>query len=125
MLKPNIKKGKENNFTNPITNESKPIKISNMKPEPVSSRPIEKPNQLGNITTNIPNTTKNSSNPLATSLKNEPISILSLLGSQNYVPLDINNLNLIFNKYDEPKVSSKNLTDIRAYAANTNQGIVR
>ena len=75
---------------------------------------------------NIPHSAKNGRTSLSANFKsNEPISILSLLGSQNYVPLDINNLNLTFNKYDQPKTSSKSLTDIRAYAANTNQGIVR
>jgi hypothetical protein len=50
---------------------------------------------------------------------------MSLLGSQNYVPLSIDNLKVKFDKYDNSKISSKTLNEIRAYAANTNQGIVR
>lgn len=84
-------------------------------------------NNLISPTKQIPQTTKNTNAP---SLKNNtvnngPVSILSLLCAQNYVPLDINNLNAQFNKYDSPRISSRSLTEIRAYAANTNQGIVR
>ncbi len=124
------------NPLNPITQDSRPIKISVKSNHPTIStseypstrisldKGIEndRPNSSSKKVAN-PRTTKNGNAP---SLNiNEPISIMSLLGSQNYVPLDITNLNTTFDKYDQPKISSRILTDIKAYAANTNQGIVR
>ncbi len=117
-------------------NPLSPVQINPLLSEPSSARnfaerPGEKQEtrsftantqQKSNISNpSHPHTTKNAS---LSNLK-EPISILSLLGSQNYVPLDINNVNTTFEKYDTPKVASKSMTEIRSYAANTNQGIVR
>jgi len=112
--------------------ESKPVKIkvkgvNENTPtksyfEKVIDTSTSSPDNYKNIKT-MPNTTKNKSLQLLKS--NEPVSILSLLGSQNYVPLHINNLNENFEKNSQPKISTKTMSEIKAYAANTNQGIVR
>lgn len=140
--------GKENNIMGSLGNNgsaSKPVKLSakhsgsinldndNTKIDRLDKG--EKPSMNKNLEVNAmssttnsniaPNTTKNINAPTLKNNKDEPISIMSLLGAQNYVPLDVNHINVKFDKYDQPKVSSKTLTDIRAYAANTNQGIVR
>lgn len=76
---------------------------------------------------NNPNTTKNNDNSSKSNLfsTNEPIDIMALLGSQNYVPLSLSVLQSSFDKYDNPKISTKSMTEIKSYAANTNQGVVR
>ena len=53
------------------------------------------------------------------------INVMSLLGSQNNTPLSIKNLNLPIPNFENSKFSVKSMTTIKAYAANTHQGIVR
>lgn len=55
----------------------------------------------------------------------EPINILSLLNNQNNTPISTNNLKIHFPTYESTKFSHKSMGIIKAYAANTNQGIVR
>jgi hypothetical protein len=54
----------------------------------------------------------------------EIISVMSLLG-QNQSPLALNNLNFQVQNYESTKHSVKSMNTIKAYAANTHQGIVR
>jgi hypothetical protein len=68
---------------------------------------------------NEPLTTKNSHNK-----KNEMVNVMSLLSGQ-HIPLSLNSLKQNFNYYDETKCSSKSNSYIKAYSANTHQGIVR
>lgn len=54
----------------------------------------------------------------------EGISVSSLINNQN-IPLSLSNLTVYFPFYESTKCSSKSLGTIRAYAANTYQGIIR
>jgi len=55
----------------------------------------------------------------------ETINVADLLGAQNNLPISISNLNANFPNYEGPKCSVKSLTTVKAYSANTNQGIIR
>jgi hypothetical protein len=59
------------------------------------------------------------------SKSNEPIDIMSLLSNQNYVPLSLSCLNIQYPYYDSTKSSTKQIHQIKGYAANTYQGLVR
>jgi serine/threonine protein phosphatase PrpC len=56
--------------------------------------------------------------------QSEGISVSSLINNQN-IPLSLSNLTVYFPFYESTKCSSKSLGTIRAYAANTYQGIIR
>jgi hypothetical protein len=55
----------------------------------------------------------------------EVINVMSLLGSQNNVPISLKNLNASIPNYEISKFSVKSMPVIKAYAANTHQGIIR
>lgn len=55
----------------------------------------------------------------------ELINVMSLLGSQNNTPITIKNLSASIPNYDNSKYSVKSMSVIKAYAANTHQGIIR
>jgi hypothetical protein len=55
----------------------------------------------------------------------EMINVMSLLGSQNNIPITIKNLQANIPNYDNSKFSVKSMSVIKAYAANTHQGIIR
>jgi hypothetical protein len=55
----------------------------------------------------------------------ELINVLSLLGCQNNIPLTTKNLHANIANYDSSKYSVKSMSVIKAYAANTHQGIIR
>jgi hypothetical protein len=56
----------------------------------------------------------------------ETMSVASFLnGGSNLIPLSINNLKSSFPNYENSKYSVKSMQYIKAYAANTNQGIIR
>lgn len=56
--------------------------------------------------------------------KNNVISVSSLISNKN-IQISLSNLNLNFNGYEATKYSNKPSNIIRAYAANTYQGIIR
>lgn len=56
----------------------------------------------------------------------ETMSVASFLnGGSNLIPLSINHLKANFPNYENSKYSVKSMQYIKAYAANTNQGIIR
>ena len=56
----------------------------------------------------------------------ETMSVASFLnGGSNLIPISINHLKTSFNNYENSKYSVKAMQYIKAYAANTNQGIIR
>lgn len=55
----------------------------------------------------------------------EVINVMSLLGTQNSVPITLKNLNANIPNYETSKYSLKSMSVIKAYAANTHQGIIR
>ena len=55
----------------------------------------------------------------------ESVEIMSLLSNQNYVPLSISTLDMYFANYESTKSSTKQINQLKGYAANTNQGIIR
>ena len=55
----------------------------------------------------------------------ETVNIMSLLGNNNPSPLSLGNLNAPIPGYENSKCSVKSLNIIKAYAANTHQGIIR
>lgn len=56
----------------------------------------------------------------------ETMSVSTYLNAgSNLIPLNINNLKTNFPNYENSKYSVKSMQYIKAYAANTNQGIVR
>lgn len=55
----------------------------------------------------------------------DSINIMNLIANENYVPLSVKNLNLNFPNYNPSKYSTKSMSNVKAYAANTYQGIVR
>jgi protein phosphatase 2C family protein 2/3 len=56
--------------------------------------------------------------------KLETINVMSLLNSQ-HIPLTLNTLKSNFNNYESTKHSSKPVSFIKAYSANTHQGTIR
>lgn len=90
-------------------------------------------NTNSNTTKTEPMSTKNSFAPhlqvdfnmtTKTPKANEFLNIMSLLNNQN-IPISIENLSLSFPQYEPSKHSQKSLTTIKAYSANTYQGIIR
>ena len=77
---------------------------------------------INSMTSSKPN---NSTRDLNQNKNIEIINVADLLGAQNNVPISINNLNVHFQNYESPKCSVKSLTTVKAYSANTNQGIIR
>ena len=56
----------------------------------------------------------------------ETMSVSTFLnGGSNLIPLSINHLKTTFPNYENSKYSVKSMQYIKAYAANTNQGIIR
>ena len=55
----------------------------------------------------------------------ELVNVMSLLGAQNNTPISLKNLNANIPNYDPSKYSVKSMSVIKAYAANTHQGIIR
>ena len=56
----------------------------------------------------------------------ETMSVSSYLnGGSNQIPLSINSLKSNYPNYENSKYSVKSMQYIKAYAANTNQGIIR
>ena len=76
------------------------------------------------------NTNININSPVNINTSNPPqkgpeiISINSIFNNQN-IPISISNLNEQFQNYDKAKYSNKSIGYIRAYSANTYQGIIR
>jgi len=50
---------------------------------------------------------------------------MRLLCEQNFLPLNLKHLNTYYDKFEPPKISTKSMTEIKSYAANTHQGIIR
>lgn len=73
---------------------------------------------LSNYNSNGPDNTNGNGNM-------EVINVMSLLGSQNTSPITLKNLNAAIPNYDNSKFSVKSMSVIKAYAANTHQGIIR
>lgn len=55
----------------------------------------------------------------------EMINVMNLLGNQNNTPLTIRNLSFNVNNFENSKCSVKSMQVIKAYGANTHQGIIR
>ena len=55
----------------------------------------------------------------------EMINVMNLLGPQGSVPLNIKSIDANIANYETSKFSAKSMTYIKAYAANTHQGIIR
>ena len=55
----------------------------------------------------------------------DSINVMKLLNDQNFTPLSIKNLNLNFLSYNNSRYSTKSMPILKAYSANTYQGIVR
>jgi hypothetical protein len=55
----------------------------------------------------------------------DSINVMKLLNDQNFTPLSIKNLNLNFLSYNNSRYSTKSMPIVKAYSANTYQGIVR
>ena len=91
---------------------------------PTSKKEEEKPSRKPNNQT-IENNSTCLINSLISNNPDEPLSIMSLLGAQNNVPLSIDTLFTKVHDYEDSKCSSKSLPLVRAYAANTHQGVVR
>ena len=75
------------------------------------------------------NTTANSNvstrNIFATA-ETDQAKVLNILNGHNNIPISINNLKLYSNQnFQTAKYSSKSLSYVRGYSANTNQGIIR
>jgi hypothetical protein len=99
----------------------------NNKFVPLSTRGIG--SQVSNF--NSMNSTKNVRETNAQAMNNSnynsnsPLSVMSLLGSQNNTPITLKNLNAAIPNYETSKSSTKSMTVLKAYAANTHQGIIR
>jgi serine/threonine protein phosphatase PrpC len=78
---------------------------------------------LSNSTTSD-SMTSHSESQMNSNCTNEAISVATLINNQN-IPLALTNLSVYFPLYETTKFSSKSLGSIRAYAANTYQGIIR
>lgn len=76
-------------------------------------------NSIYNISSSNNNTNNSNTN------NSENVNIMSLLASQNLAPIVTKNLTTYVPQYDQTKSSSKSMSLIKAYAANTHQGIVR
>jgi hypothetical protein len=61
----------------------------------------------------------------ATDTGPEVVNVMSLLGNANNIPISVKNLNASIPNYDSSKYSVKSMSVIKAYAANTHQGIIR
>lgn len=55
----------------------------------------------------------------------ETLDVMSLLCNQNYVPLSLSTLQIYFANYESTKCSTKQIKQLKGYAANTNQGLIR
>jgi len=55
----------------------------------------------------------------------DSINVMKLLNDQNFTPISIKNFNLNFLNYSNSRYSSKSMPIVKAYSANTYQGIVR
>ncbi len=85
------------------------------------------PNATSYNTFNTFNTfnTYNTYNVEAADTGPEVISVMSLLGNSSNIPITVKNLNATIPNYDCSKYSVKSMSVIKAYAANTHQGIIR
>jgi hypothetical protein len=118
---------------------TKPVHDDRILTEPSILSPVLGSNRLklGNTNSNQSNNINNQNNHTSNSYSNlyspksddnkniETINVADLLGAQNNVPITINNLYANFPGYEAPKCSVKSLTTVKAYSANTNQGIIR
>lgn len=97
---------------------SSPKEIEVLGSENYSSQPTKKGNDKS---INI-ETMKNYNSEKAP----ETMSVSTYLNAgSNLIPLSINNLKTNFPNYENSKYSIKSMQYIKAYAANTNQGIIR
>lgn len=99
--------------------------INNMK-----SQNIEKDSQNNNQHTNSNSISQQTLTPQNVSSNTntngmEMISVMNLLGNQNNSPLTVRNLSFNVNNYENSKCSVKSMQIIKAYGANTHQGIIR
>ena len=77
------------------------------------------------ITPKSVGTTVSTRNPFAVG-ETDQSKVLNILNGNNNIPISINNLKLFSNQnYQTAKFSSKSLSYVRGYSANTNQGIIR
>jgi len=127
---------KENHFSPPDTKDNNSDKNSNknnfIKGEArnIITRKYDTNNEFKNnkikseIFSNDLTNSKNF-NFLSKDKTRESINVLTLVGDKNLNPLSINNLNLNFPNYNNSRFSGKSMATIKAYAANTYQGLVR
>lgn len=104
-------KSTKNGMSNSTTHKSL---LTSNKFHPLSTR-----NNTNASTTNKSTTNSNETQG------QEMISVMSLLGSQNQCPLTLKNLSANIANYENTKYSIKSMDVIKAYAANTHQGIIR
>ena len=83
----------------------------------INNTNISNNNNINIINNNINNNIRNVTTP-------EIISINTLFNNQD-IPITLSNLNIDYSNFERPKTSLKPIGNIRAYAANTYQGIIR
>jgi hypothetical protein len=119
----NIFKSNKNNLVS--SNNKKNLSKTNNSNSLWNHNEVSSVKNIVNINFSSNNQKSNTTNKSGLSIPIEnPIEISKLL-STNHIPISLENINLIFPQFESSRCSMKSTPYIKAYAANTHQGIVR